>query len=405
MMPEKVDNSRIFQGWFVAVACFFVTMGLGETMWSFGVFFKPLEGEFQWSRSLVSSGYTSFLLSYSLSAVASGRISDRYGPRSVLLLGGILAGLGISLCSLVQSVNGFRAFLFIAGLGAGSTFTVPTATVQRWFYGRKRGGLALSIVISGVGIGALIFAPLINFLIARYGWRDAFLITGILFALIIVAAASFIKPRPVEIAAVPRTGPRSSPDVFAAGVVTSGPFLVLIFASCVTVFTFQMISVHFVPFATDIGVTRGYAATVLGLMGAISISGRLLAGPVSDRIGWKKTIFISLFGMTLALLWLVYSKKDGMLYGFAFLFGFFWGSRTTSLNGALGAFFGMRSLGVLIGISGATANTLSAFVPYVGGYVFDTLGSYSIVFLSLAVLLLCAGLLVFFMRTPLAPGD
>ena len=184
-MAKKTDKSEIFYGWFVVIACFFVTMSLGETMWSFGVFFKPLENEFQWSRTLVSSGYTAFLIPYSLSSIVAGKISDRYGPRMILIASGTLAGLGISLCSQIQSVNEFRAFLAVAGLGAGATWSVPTSTVQRWFYGRRQAGLALAIVVGGVGIGALVFAPLINYFILNYGWRNAYLIIGILFFVII----------------------------------------------------------------------------------------------------------------------------------------------------------------------------------------------------------------------------
>jgi fucose permease len=79
-MAKKTDKSEIFYGWFVVIACFFVTMSLGETMWSFGVFFKPLESEFHWSRTLVSSGYTAFLITYSLSSIVAGKISGNTVP-------------------------------------------------------------------------------------------------------------------------------------------------------------------------------------------------------------------------------------------------------------------------------------------------------------------------------------
>ncbi|MCJ7596361.1 MAG: MFS transporter, partial [Desulfobacterales bacterium] len=198
-MPKEAKQSEIFYGWFVVIACSFVTMSLGETMWSFGVFFKPLENEFGWSRRLISSGYTAFLLGYALSAIIAGRLADRYNPRSILMACGVLAGLGISLCSRVQSVNEFRLFLFVSGLGAGSTWTVPIATVQRWFYGRKRAGLALSIVVAGVGVGALVFAPLINYLILNHGWRQTYLIIGILFLSLIVASSLVIGRKPPNV--------------------------------------------------------------------------------------------------------------------------------------------------------------------------------------------------------------
>lgn len=401
-MSDK-EKSKIFYGWFVVGACFFVTMSLGETMWSFGVFFKPLQAEFHWSRSLVSSGYTAFLVAYSLSAIASGRLSDRYGPRPVLLASGILTGLGISLCSRIHSVNELRFFLFIAGLGAGATFTVPTATVQRWFHGRQRAGLALAIVTSGIGFGALIFAPLINYLILNHGWRNAFLITGTLFFILIVATTPLLRRSPTKVRTDAGIGISTggyTQELPPSRVLAHPSFLILTYGGCVAIFAFQIISVHLVPFATDLGLAPTTAATVLGLAGAISVPGRILAGPLSDWIGWKKTLTLSLFGLTLANLWLFFSRSEWMLYGFAFLYGLSLGSRSTSMNGAIGSFFGMRSLGELIGISGAICNITGAFVPFAAGYIFDTFGSYALVFASLSLLLLVAALLTIFMKRP-----
>ncbi|MDD5037912.1 MAG: MFS transporter [Dehalococcoidales bacterium] len=153
-MRLKPDRPKIFYGWFIVAACFLATLTLGETFWSFGVFFKPIEKEFGWSRSTISSGYMAFLAGYAFSVIISGRLTDKYNPRLILVLGALLSGAGISLCSRVHNVGDLQAFLFIAGLGAGATWSVPTATVQRWFYGRPKAGLALSIVSSGVGAGA-----------------------------------------------------------------------------------------------------------------------------------------------------------------------------------------------------------------------------------------------------------
>lgn len=406
-MSDKKE-SKIFYGWFVVGACFFVTLSLGETMWSFGVFFKPLQAEFHWSRTLVSSGYTAFLIAYSLSSIVSGRLSDRYGPRPILLANGVLVGLGMSLCSLVQSVNELRLFLFVAGIGAGGTWSVPTATVQRWFRGRKRAGLALSIVVSAIGLGALIFAPLINYLILNYGWRNAFLLSGTLFFILILAAAPFVKRAPAQV----RTDVEGaiSTDGFTQElpinkILVHSSFLILNFAGSIPILAFQVLSVHLVPFATDLGIAPTTAAATMGLMGAFSVPGRLLAGPISDRIGWKKTFALSIFGLAFAHLWLFFSRSEWMLYGFALVFGLFWGCRATSMNGAVGSFFGMRYLGQLIGINGAVCFIPSAIAPYIAGYIYDTFGSYVVVFASLNLLLLVAGVLAIFMKRPVIAGS
>lgn len=120
-MSNEPKGPRIFYGWLVVAACFAATFTLGEALFTFGVFFKPLKNEFGWSRALVSSGYTAFLIGYCISVMTGGRLADRYSPRPILFVSGLLAGVGISLCSQIQSINQLRVFLFIGGLGAGAT--------------------------------------------------------------------------------------------------------------------------------------------------------------------------------------------------------------------------------------------------------------------------------------------
>lgn len=406
-MPGEIRKPGIYAGWSVVAAAFFVTMSLGEAMWSFGIFFKPLQAEFGWSRSLISSGYTAFLIAYSLMNMASGRLADRYGPRLVLVASGLLAGLGICLCSRVQTPNGLRFFLLVAGLGAGGTWTVPAATVQRWFYGKPRAGLALGIVTSGVGIGAIVFTPLINYLILNQGWRAAFLIVGLLCLGAIVSAAWFFReaPQAGEEDADGETAVGTAlPGMSTASALTHPAFLIVLFAACATVSASQSISVHLVPFATDLGISSTAAAAAVGLVGAASIPGRILSGSLADRIGWRGMLSLSVFGLAFAVGWTLFTHREWMLYLFAVLFGMFWGARVTATPGILGAFFGMRPVGDLIGITSAVSNVCGAFVPVVAGYVFDRFGSYTLVFLALALLLVITGLLTTTMRNPAAEG-
>ena len=403
----KVRNiPRIFYGWFVVAACFAVTLTVGETFWSFGVFFKPLESEFGWSRSLVSSGYTAFLISWSISAVVSGRLADRYSPRPILLVAALLTGLGISLCSQVQDINQLRIFLLIAGLGAGATWSVPTSTIQRWFYQRRRAGLALSIVVAGVGVGAVIFAPLINHLILTYGWRNAFLAVGIIIFVIVSISSVVIRRSPADATTVPvgqaTTLKSLSNDGWATReVVTMPPFIGIAFCVFVGVFAFNALSVHLMPYATDAGISSTASAAALGLLGGFSIPGRIMSGFISDRIGWQKVMALSLLGMGLSVLWLLFMESQWMLYCFVFFYGLFHGLRIPSQIGILSRFFGMRSLGELIGITSAMGSLISSFAPYIAGFIFDTTSSYFMVFIIVMVFLVGGSLVAIVVKEPL----
>lgn len=384
-----------FYSWLIVGACFCITLTLGETFWTFGVFFKPLQQEFGWSRALVSSIFTAFLLGYALSVIASGRLVDRYSPKPVLLVSALLMVSGLCLCSVGAALNHFRLFLFMVGLGSGATWSVPNATIQRWFYGKKQAGLALGIVTSGVGVGALVFAPLINFLIQSYGWRATFLTLGILFGLIVVVATLVLRPVPCDLGGVDKgMEGRSLLDghEVPAGkrLYASWAFAAVLFVSVVGVFSFQVICTHMVPHATDVGLSPSAAAAALGLMGGYSILGRVLSGLFSARLGWYRLLSLAYFGLSASMVCLVVLKELWMLHFFAFSYGVFHGVRVSGQVGVLPEVFGMRSLGALIGLTAAAGMMLGAVAPYAVGALFDATGSYSLAFLA-TVLLLAAG--------------
>jgi len=394
---QEEKSPKIFYGWFIVAACFIATFTCGEAVWSFGVFFKPMEKEFGWSRALISSGYTGFLFGYAISAMAAGRLADRYSPRPILFLSACLAGLGVSMCSLVQSINQLRFFLLIGGLGAGGTFSVPTSLVQRWFYKKPQASLALGLVVAGVGAGALVFTPLVNYLILISGWRNAYLVVGILFFLTIGLSSLIVKDSPAKTiiileGAESMPNPVRSQGLTTAQILLSPSFIGVTFIQCSVSFAFHTVSVHLVPYAIDIGVTSTISALALGLLGGFSVPGRIISGFIADRVGWQKIIITSLFGLALSILLLSILKAVWMLYCFVLFYGMFHGSRVSAHLGILGEFFGMNSLGEIIGISMAISMFTGAFAPYLAGFIFDSTGSYFIAFMIVMMLLLGGGI-------------
>jgi len=399
-----MGKSNIYYGWYVVVAGFFITFTLGEAMWSFGVFFKPLASDFGWSRAVVSSGYTAFLIGFGISSIVFGRLADIYSPRPILLVSALLAGTGIALCSRVETINELRFFLFVGGLGGGATWSVPTSAVQKWFYQRERAGLALGIVISGIGIGAMVFTPLINWFIATWGWRHSYLIVGAFYFLIIAAAALVMKKSP-EASKEETDDPISTQQYeWTAGTVLLNPsFIAIMSVNCLVVIAFQTVTVHIVPYATDRGVSMTVAAAALGLMGGFSFFGRILSGFIADIMRWQWTLVVACTGLGIFILFLMFVETPWMLYCFVAFFGLFLGIRSPAHVGVIGEFFGMRSLGELIGITSAAAMLASALAPALAGFIFDTTGSYLWAFIIVMVLLLVGGLIAARMEKPTIP--
>lgn len=405
-----VKKPTVFYGWFVVVACLLVTITLGETYWSYGVFFKPLENEFGWNRALTSSGYAAFLIGYVISLVISGRLADRYSPRTILLATALVGGLGITLCSQVNSINQLRIFLLITGLGTGGTWSLPSATVQRWFYKRQRAGLALAIVVSGVGIGVLIFTPLLNYLILSYGWRNTYLIAGIIFFVLIAISALMIKQSPAEEKtdlenekSIPKSA--NSQGWTTGKVITTSAFIGIAFLFAVNLLASQVVVVHLIPHATDVGISSTIAAAAFGLVGGFSIPGRLMAGILSERIGWQRILTLMFLGKALPILWLIFLKATWMVYVFSFFYGIFHGAIAIALVAILGKFFGMRSIAELIGITTALGLCIGAFAPYVAGFIFDATGSYLVAFVIVAAFLLSASFVATIVKEPTTTPD
>ena len=383
-------------GWFLVAACFGVTLCIGEVMWSFGVFFKALETEFGWSRGLTSSSYTALGLAHGASSIVAGRLADKYAPQRVLLVAAIIAGPAIMACSQISTLPQLQVLLIVAGIGAGATVSVPVSTVQRYFRNRARSAVALGIVASGIGTGALLFAPLLNNVILVAGWRNAFIAAGLIFSVLVGGAALVIRPTGTRTQQSDATQ-RSLP-IPVRRLIATPQFGGVVAITMAAVFAFQSLSVHLVPYATDMGISVYASAAALGLVGGFSVPGRLASGFLSSKFGWGRTLALSLAGSGLTIIVLPAVHTEWMLYCFVGVYGFCHGVRAVAVFGILGRLFGGHSLGELTGIVLACGSFVGALGPIVAGRVFDVSGSYSITFVGIGLVLALAALVPLALR-------
>jgi len=344
-----------------------------------------------------------FMLGVAVSSFVAGRLVDRFSARPILLICALLAGGGIALCSQIHTIGQLRIFYAVAGLGVGATWSVPGSAVQRHFHGKNNSGLVLAIVISGVGVGGLIFAPLADYLIINHGWRQAYIIIGIVCFALVGWSALVIKGRPThdDISAVQPPEHINKSSVSAASIshiIKRPTFIGITFLVCLAELTFQAIAVHLVPHATDVGISATSSAFALGIIGGISIPGRILAGIMSEKTGWKSVMALSLGCIALCIIWLLMLKSTWMLYSFVVLYGIVHGMAMTAEVGILGEFFGMRWLGGLLGISSSIAFIAAALSPYILGFFYDSTGSYTTAFFLIIGLLLSGSILAVFMK-------
>jgi len=380
------EKPRLFYGYIVVGAAFFIMALFAGTRFAFGVFFKPVLIEFNWTRAMTSGAFSLSWVVQAFLGIVMGRLTDKIGARIVLTFCGFLAGVGYILMSQIGAM--WQLYLFYGVIiGAGNSIFVPVvSTIARWFTERR--SMMTGIVASGAGVGSLIAPPITNWLIINYDWRLSYVILGSVVLVIIITVAQFLKRDPTSIGQVPygydkRREQRAKTDnegAYLKQAVYTGPFwLILIMFFC-SGFCAYAIAVHIVPYATDLGISAASAANILAVIGGLAIIGRIVMGSMGDRIGNDKAYIVGFFLISIALLWLLSAKNALPLYMFAVLFGFAW-SVGALASPLIADIFGLRSHGAIMGLTNIGYCIGGATGPLVSGHIFDITDSYRGAFL------------------------
>lgn len=371
----------------VVTAAFLIQGIVIGMMFGYGVVFKVLEEELGWSRTLLSSASSLAVLMMGVFAVVAGRLTDRFGPRWVLAFSGLSTGVGYYWMSSMQAPwQLLLGFGLLVGLGLATHDVVTLSAVSSW-YPRRR-GLMTGIVKTGSACGQIIIPLLVTFLIALWGWRDALAFLAIAAALLLVSLAQLM---------VRKTTASFNGDQTATGL---DPIDGLTFKQaswnrtmwkfCAIQFCFlpsmMTIPLHIVPHATDLGMTKELAATVLSALGAASIAGRLSVGHLVDRFGGKRILCVCLSALLASLLILRLVDSPWWLFSVALIYGVAHGGLFTVVSPSVAEYFGMKSHGSIFGTVVFYGTISGAAGPVVAGMLFDRLGNYEFAFTILAVL-------------------
>ena len=369
----------VFYGWVVlGAAATIVCVGMGA-MFSLGVFLKPIEDSMGWSRSSISAiGLLNWIV-MGAGGVAAGYLSDRFGTRGVVLVGGGLLGLGLVLSSQVRETwQLYLTFGVLVGAGVSAFYVPLTVLAIKWFDARR--GMAAAIVSAGNGFGILALSPLSRWLITEFDWRTAFLLLGDLSWLIVLPCGLLLRNAPAPRAAPAPARPAArSPAREALG---TWPFwgIALTHFSCCAAHSGPLF--HLVTYAMDQGVAKMTAATILGASGLSSIFGRIGTGMVADRVGAKQTLLTAL-GLQAGLIALyVFVSGAGALYAVSLVFGVAYGGAIPLYALITRDYFGEKVMGTAYGAVFFISCIGMGAGSYAGGAIHDALGSYQWLFLG-----------------------
>jgi len=402
----KSSKPKFFYGYVIVVAAFVIMAIAYGGAHSYGVFFEPMTTEFGWTRAMTSGAFSTFVLLSGLLAVGVGRLNDKFGPRVVLTGGSVLFGLGYLLMSRVSTI--WQLYLFfgvIMGVGVGSYIVPLLSTVAKWF--DKRRGMMSGIVGAGEGTGTMAMPLLVGWLISSYGWRNAFIVIGVIVLVIIVFAAQFFRRDPQSKGQLPdgETEVKQEGSNLEAGglsfrqaIRTRQFWMIWTIILCLG-FSFFTILVHIVINATGLGIPIANAVNVLAVIGGVSIVGKIALGSAADRIGNRPILIISLSLLSAALFGLLVAKEMWMLYLFATIFGFASGVYVL-WSPLVAELFGLRSHGTLFGFIDAGFTIGGSLGPFLVGYIFDVTSSYQLGFLTCGMVSVVGLILAWLLKSP-----
>lgn len=387
----QTQNKVFFYGWVILIASLAIGIISFGIRYSFGVFFNSLETEFGLSRAATSGIFSIYMVLCGLFSVIGGWALDRFGPRKVSLVMGLFIGFSLVASSQVHSVwMLYISYSFLLAIGTGALFSIVNTTTTRWF-NRKR-GMAIGITSSAGAIGEVFMAPLSTVLISHFDWRTSFIILGVMAWIILVPASLLMKRDPSDVGLLPDGDKPASGVTSGSKAARNEDGLLLSQAWRVREFWFltitwfllsisvNLILTHATPHAVDLGISSIEAALIISLIGIGSIIGRLIDGRLSDRVGRKPPAITGAILMFCSLIALMFIQNLWLFYVFAVVFGYGWGGLGSQITLLIGDIFGVRRLGLIMGMITLGWNFGAAIGPALGGMIYDATGSYSIAF-------------------------
>jgi sugar phosphate permease len=409
------DGRReIFWGWYVVLGTFVVLAINYGVRYSFGVFVKPMAEEYQWSRTVISAAFSLMALVYGIAGIFTGKLIDGIAPRWLITFGALLTAAGLFLTVLItQPWQFFITYSLLVGTGTACFgVVVLNSSVGKWFV-RKR-GTAIGLSSVGVGAGTMVMAPLAGYVVKNHGWQAGFILLGVIVLLlgVILAQVLFRKTTPEDYGLLPdgdaaaedgrKTplpgGPRL--DMTLDAVLRDFRFWLLVICYSLAVMAALSAIVHQVAYAQDRQIDKVAAASSLGLIGMASSFSRFFFGWLSDRLrDAKVAAALGFFVMVGGMILLLMTDSAPLLYAYALLFGFGYGSIATMMPFLLADRFGRQVLGRAYGMLTFFATGIGGSVgPVLTGRIYDLGGSYRPAWLLHLAVLILVTLLILLLR-------
>ncbi|MCV9946165.1 MULTISPECIES: MFS transporter [Rhizobium] len=409
VLASTLARRNIHYGWVVVAATFLTMLVTAGAMGAPGVLIKPLQDEFGWETSQISSALAIRLILFGFMGPFAAAFMNYFGVRKVIVFALALIGAGF-VGSLFMTTLWQLLLLWgiVVGFGTGLTAMVLAATVSsRWF--TKHRGLVVGMLSASSATGQLVFLPLMAELTERYGWRSTVFFVCAMIMVAALAVLAFMRDRPADLnlPALGETQVTPPPASTSLGVALMTPITVLGEISKTSTFwilfatfficglsTNGLIQTHFVTLCGDFGIVPVAAASVLAVMGIFDFFGTIGSGWLSDRFDNRWLLFWYYGLRGLSLLYLPFS--DFSFYGlsiFAIFYGLDWIATVPPTVKIAADRFGPEKVGLVFGWVFAGHQLGAATAAYGAGLSRTELSSYLPAFFVAGAFCLLASIL------------
>jgi len=394
---RQADTGR--RRWTIVGASTAVNALAWATRSTFALLYVAMLEEFAWGRGPTALGYSLSWLGFVGFAPVAGWLSDRWDTQRVVMGGGVILGLALALTGHVSSLAQYYFCFGILGAAGIAAMLIPSTTiVTRWFV-RSR-GTAMGVLSAGGPGSAVVFYPLVAWLIARLGWRMALVVFGGIVAAATVSLALLYREPPAGGEGAAARARTANTDAKLAGAarapneawtlrraLQSVELWAAFAMTALGVIGFQIMATHQVAHAVDRGFPRLTVVWLFSLGAGCMMAGNLAGGWLSDRVGrgWVFMLGTVVAILGIACLSVMRGPEDFLLLVLYTVSGFGFGMRIAQLAAIPADVFAGPHLGAILGVVQAGGGLGGAIGPFLGGWLFDVTGSYRLAFLAAAV--------------------
>ncbi|CAM5303991.1 Arabinose efflux permease OS=Afipia felis OX=1035 GN=NCTC12722_02559 PE=4 SV=1 [Afipia felis] len=351
-------------------------------MFSLPVFLRPMSQDTGWSVTGISTAMTIGFVAMAVASVVWGHLSDRFGPRLVVLTGSIVLAASLALASRANSLAEFQ-FLFgvLVGASAAAVLAPMMACVTGWFDTGR--GLAVSLVSAGMGMAPMTMAPLAAWLVTLHDWRTAMLIiSGLAAALMIPASLLVRRPPALENASAETAADAPQSDMTVADALRSPQFITLMLANFFCCATHSGPIFHTVSYAVTCGIPMIAAVSIYSVEGLAGMFGRIGFGLAGDRFGAQRVLVIGLLAQAFGVLAYAFVDRLDGFYAVAMVVGFIYAGTMPLYAVIIRENFPLKMMGTIIGGTAMAGSLGMSTGPLLGGLIYDRFGSYALMYVG-----------------------